>query len=80
MFQQHRAQTSTQDTQHRSEPFPNSTLPFANSLKSSLTTGVQEVDVEIKDDGGHAAGDSIILGEPPLGVQQGSLKNLLVLI
>lgn len=36
--------------------------------------------MEIKDDGGHAAGDSIILGEPPLGVQQGSLKNLLVLI
>lgn len=79
-IKQHRAQTRTQkEMQHRAKPFLNSTLLFANSLKSFLTTEVQETDLEIKVDDGHSAGDSIILGELPLGVQQESLENLLVI-
>lgn len=75
------AQSSDQkEAQYRAKPFPNSTLLFANSLKSFLTTEVQEADLEIKDDDGHSAGDSIIVGEPPPGVQEGLLENLLVLI
>lgn len=81
MCQEHRALTSTKKkAHHRAKPLPDSTLPFANGLKSFLTTEVQEADLEIKDDSGHSAGDSIILGEPPLGGQQRSLEELPVLI
>lgn len=77
------AQSSNQHQKEitsQGKPLPDSTLPFANGLKSFLTTEVQEADLEIKDGSGHSAGDGIILGEPPLGGQQRSLEELPVLI